>query len=172
MARTEALAPLVSALLERARRDAHAALDRADEDALGVVAQARAEADTLLMDARAKGAADGAAVSASQRLRAERQARALVLAAESEAREDLRTAAREGVAGLRSDPRYPEMIQSLRARATRELGPGATVTELEGGGILAEAGSRRVEYSLLALAEDLTDRIDRTDRMDQEPGSP
>jgi vacuolar-type H+-ATPase subunit E/Vma4 len=178
LARTEALAPLASALLDRARRDAEAALTRADEDALATVAAARAEADALLADARAKGAADGAAVSAAERMRAERTARGMVLAAESAAREDLRMAAREAVRGLRHDPQYPAMVEALQARAERELGPELTVTELEAGGILAEAGPRRVEYSLEALADDLMDRLDRTDRVaqvdrpGQEPGSP
>jgi len=171
LARTEALAPLVSALLDRARREAGATLARADEDAQAIVAQARAEADALLADARAKGAADGAAVSAAARMHAERDARRIVLEAQSAAREDLRTAAREAVSGLRNDPQYPEMIEALRARAIHELGPQVTVTALEGGGIAAEAGSRRVEYSLDALADDLMDRMERRDGRLHEPGT-
>ena len=175
LARTEALAPLVSALLERARRDSREALARADDDALAIVAAARAEADALLADARAKGVADGVAVSAAERMRAEQDGRRMVLEALSAAREDLRGAAREAVSGLRHDPRYPEMIQALRTRAERELGPETTVTELEAGGIVAAAGPRRVAYSLDALADDLMDRMDRmglTDTIPEEPGRP
>lgn len=169
MPRTEALAPLASALLDRARQDAQATLARADEDAGATVAQARAEADALLADARAKGAADGAAVSAAARMRAEREARRVLLEAGSVARDDLRRAAREAVAGLRHDPRYPQVIDALRARAAHELGPEATVTVLAGGGLLAEAGSRRVEYVLADLADDLLDQMDSTVG---EPGPP
>ena len=172
LARTEAFAPLASALLERADRDARTAVARADEDALAVVAQARTEADALLADARAKGVADGAAVSAAERMRAEREASRIVHEAQSAAREDLRRAAREAVRGLRHDPQYPAMIEALRARATDALGPGATVTELEAGGIVAEAGSRRVELSLDALADDLMDRMDQLAPMDRSPQEP
>ncbi|HSO03163.1 MAG TPA: hypothetical protein VLQ92_01685 [Candidatus Limnocylindrales bacterium] len=160
LARNEALAPLASALLDRARLDAQGTVARADEDAQALVARARAEADALLADARAMGAADGAAVTAAARMRAERDARRITLEAESAAREDRRRAAREAVRGLRHDPAYPEMLEALRARATHELGPDVTVTELEAGGILAEAGPRRIEYSLDALADDLLDRMD------------
>jgi vacuolar-type H+-ATPase subunit E/Vma4 len=167
--RNEALAPLVSALLDRARQDAQDTLSDADRDAGAIVAGARAEADALLADARAKGVAEGAAVAAAARTRAEREARRIILETRSSTREDLRHAVRQAVAELRHDPQYPDIIEALRARATHELGPDLTVTLLEGGGILAEAGSRRVEYSLGALADDL---LDRMDRRDEEPGPP
>ena len=61
------------------------------------------------------------------------------------------------------------MIQALRARAISALGDQATVTELEGGGIVAEAGPRRLLYSLAGLAEDLMDRMEQGL---QAPGSP
>ncbi len=160
LASTEALAPLVSALLDRARQEAEAALADADADARAVVARARAEADALRVDARAKGTADGAAVCAAARMRAERDARRIVLEAQSAAREDLRRAAREAVGGLRHDPQYPAMLEVLRARAIHELGHQVAVTELEGGGIVAEAGPRRLEYSLAALADHLMDQVE------------
>ncbi len=161
--RNEALAPLVSALLDRARQDAQDTLSDADRDAGAVVAGARAEADALLADARAKGVAEGEAVAAAERTRAEREARRIILETRSSTREDLRHAVREAVAELRHDPKYPDIIEALRTRATHELGPDVTVTLLEGGGIIAEAGSRRVEYSLGALGDDLLDRMDRSD---------
>jgi vacuolar-type H+-ATPase subunit E/Vma4 len=167
--RDEALAPLVSALLDRARQDAQDTLSDADRDAGAVVAGARAEADALLADARAKGVAEGAAVTAAARTRAEREARRILLETRSSTREDLRHAVREAVAELRHDPQYPRILEALRARAAQELGPEVTVTVLEGGGIVAEAGSRRLDYSLTALADDLMDRMERGD---QEPGPP
>jgi vacuolar-type H+-ATPase subunit E/Vma4 len=167
--RNEALAPLVSALLDRARQDAQDILSDADRDAGAVVAEARAEADALLADARAKGVAEGAAVAAAARTRAEREARRIILETRSSTREDVRNAVREAVAELRHDPQYPRILETLRARAAHELGPEATVTVLEGGGIVAEAGSRRLEYSLTSLADDLMDRIERGER---EPGPP
>ncbi len=51
------------------------------------------------------------------------------------------------------------LVDALRDRARRELGPGATTAELPGGGIEARAGGRRVEYSLDGLADDLLERV-------------
>jgi vacuolar-type H+-ATPase subunit E/Vma4 len=167
--RNDALAPLVSALLDRARQEAQDTLSEADRDARAIVAGARAEADALLADARAKGVAEGAAVAAAARTRAEREARRIILETRSSAREDLRNEVREAVAALRHDPQYPDIIEALRIRATDELGPDVTITLLEGGGIVAEAGARRVEYALGALADEL---LDRMDRRDQGAGSP
>jgi vacuolar-type H+-ATPase subunit E/Vma4 len=153
------LDPLVAALRERAAADAAALLADADADADATLSQARAEADELLAEARAKGDADARAVLAAERARAEREARAVLLAAQRAAHDDLRRAAREAVCGLRGDPAYPALVAALRERALAELGPDATVTELPRGGVAARSGSRRVEFSLGGLADDLVDRL-------------
>jgi len=153
------LAALQSALLERARRDADAAVAAADADAAEVLAKARAEADALLADARARGTADGAAALAGERSRAEREARSVLLAAQRTAHDQARQAARDAVTELRHDPTYPTLLDALAARARRELDPAAAVTELPGGGLVAEADGRRIEYSLADLADDIMDGL-------------
>ena len=153
------LAPLVSALIERATREAAEVLAKADADAADVIAGARAEADALLADARARGESDAANVLATERARAEREARAVLLAAQEEAHEHVRQAARDAVSGLRDDPVHPRLLAALRERATQELGPGTTSVELPRGGLRASLGDKRVEFSLGGLADDLLDRV-------------
>lgn len=156
------LAPLAAALRDRAHAAADEVLARADEDAQVVLDRARQQADVLLAEARARGAADGAAVLAAERAGAARRAREILLAAQRVAHDDLRAAAREAVRGLRDDEEYPVMLEALRDRALGDLGPGASLVELDRGGIVAEYGQRRAEYSLEALADDLVD--DMVDR--------
>ncbi len=164
----DSLAPLAAALRDRAHAAADEVLARADEDARESLDRAHQEAEALLGQARAKGAADGQAVLAAERAGAARRARAVLLAAQQAAHDDLRTAAREAVRALREDPDYPAMLEALRARALSDLGPGAVVTTLDRGGIVAESGPRRIEYSLEGLADDLVDEV--VDRA--EPWSP
>ena len=164
----DSLAPLTAALRDRAGAAADEVLARADEDARALLDRAHREAEAILAQARAKGAADGAAILAAERAGAARRARGVLLTAQRAAHDDLRTAAREAVRALRDDPDYPVMLEALRARAQFDLGPGAVVTTLDRGGIVAESGPRRIEYSLEGLADDLVDEV--VDRA--EPWSP
>lgn len=157
--RTDPLAPLVATLLERANREATEVLASADSDAAATLADARAEAQALLAEARAKGEADAADVLAGERARAEREARAVLLAAQRAAHEHAREAARQAVNDLRDDPVYPQLITALRERAEHELGPGATILDLPKGGIEALLGDRRLEFALDGLADDLLDSL-------------
>lgn len=153
------LAVLASTLLSRAHADARTALDGADADADAIVSQARTSADGLLAEARAKGAADGAAIMAGERARAEREAREVLLRAERLARDEARRAARDAVSALRGDPLYPSLVDVLNSTVKRDLGPDVTVTGLARGGIVAEAPGRRIEYALDDLADDVMDRL-------------
>lgn len=152
---TDPLRPLVDALRHRAHRQAVELLAEADADAHRSLATARAEADRLLAEARAEGAADGARALAAERTNAERQARSVVLAAQREAYEHARSAARSAVGRLRAEPVYADLLAALQLRARRQLGPEATITELPGGGIAATRGDRRLEFALEGLADDL-----------------
>ena len=156
---TDALAPLVTALIERAKREAADMLAEADSDAADVLAGARAKADALLAEARVKGESDAADVLATERARAEREARAVLLAAQEEAHEHVRRAARDAVSALRDDPVHPQLLAALRQRATEELGQGTTITELPRGGLQASLGDKHLEFALDGLADDLLDRI-------------
>jgi vacuolar-type H+-ATPase subunit E/Vma4 len=158
------LAPLVSALLESARRDADADVAGADAEAASMLARARDEANAMLADARSRGAADAAAVVARERSRAEREARGVILAAQRAVHDDARQAARDAVSELRHDPVYPALIDALRAMAQRDHGPTAVVAEHPHGGLVVEIDDRRIEYSLADLADDVMDRM--ADEMD------
>jgi vacuolar-type H+-ATPase subunit E/Vma4 len=153
------LAPLVEALLSGARHDAEETVAGAQADADASIAHAQRQADSLRAEARAKGRADGEAVLAGERSRAERQARGILLAAQRQVHDEARGAARDAVSALRADPGYRDVLDALRERALRELGTPARVTEHPRGGIVATAGSRRVDYSFDALADDILDRL-------------
>ena len=60
---------------------------------------------------------------------------------------------------LRSDPTYTVLLDRLRERAREALGPGALIREHDRGGVVAEAGTRRVEYTLDGLADSCLDRL-------------
>lgn len=153
------LSVLRAALLDHAHSDAAATLADADAVAASTLATARAEAEALLAEARARGAADGAVVLAAERARAARGARALVLAARRAAYDELRQQARDAVSGLRHDPSYPALLDALRERAFRDLGPDATLREHARGGIVGESGGRRAVYVLDDLADGIVERL-------------
>ncbi len=78
-----------------------------------------------------------------------------VLATQRVAYEELRRRARTAVLALRDDPGYPELLERLAAACRRDLGEQAQleIDPPEAGGVRARAGTRRVDYTLIALAE-------------------
>jgi hypothetical protein len=102
-----ALEPVRRALLDRAAADAAGTRASADDQAEALLARARAEADRLVAEARAQGAADGAVTLAASRARTRRQARAVVLAAQRRAYEELRRQARQEARRLVADLDLP-----------------------------------------------------------------
>ena len=156
---TDPLAPLRSALLAHAHRDADEVLAAADRDVAATLAAARTEAAELLADARARGAADAEAILVGERAHAARESRSIVLEQRRLAYDDLRRRARDAVSALRSDPAYPALLDRLRERACEALGPDVRIREHDRGGVVAEAGTRRVEYTLDSLADDCLDRM-------------
>jgi len=59
---------------------------------------------------------------------------------------------------LRTDARHPELLARLTERSHALLGRDATVTESPDGGVIAEAGSRRLDLSLPTLAAETLSR--------------
>jgi vacuolar-type H+-ATPase subunit E/Vma4 len=147
------LEPLRASLLAQARAEAAALLDAAGREAGQRRAAARTDAESLLRRAAAEREAAAAAARARSRLRARRDARAIVLRARREAYEELRAAAQTAAAGLCAQPGYPRLRERLAAAAREQLGPDAEVTEPAGGGVLARAGERLVDCSLPTLVE-------------------
>jgi vacuolar-type H+-ATPase subunit E/Vma4 len=58
----------------------------------------------------------------------------------------------EAVLRLRNDPAYPNWAAALRAAGQATLGADAQLSEHPTGGVVAEAGQRRVDLSLAAIA--------------------
>ncbi len=153
-ARADPLQPLRTALLDAARRDAAAAMADAEQKAADELAEARRTAETILAEARQKGRKEAEAVASAERGRASREARARVMAARREAYEQLCDRSRAAVRRLREDPRYPALLEALRARAADELGAGAALSEHPSGGIVGSVPGRTVVHSLDELADE------------------
>jgi hypothetical protein len=148
-----ALEPVRAWLLAAASAEAEHRRAEAADAAERQVAGARAEADAILADARAQGTAEGSALAAAEQARSQRLARRLVLQAEREAYEELRTRSRAAVRALRQDPGYPALRERLNRLALAAAGPGARVSEHPDGGVVAEAPGLRVDCTLDGLAE-------------------
>jgi vacuolar-type H+-ATPase subunit E/Vma4 len=148
-----ALAPLRQELLRAAHADAEAALAAARQAADQAMAAARAEATRLVAAGRAEGTRAGEAVAADTLVRARAQARARQLAARRELLEALRREVTARLLTLRTGPAYEDLRAVLTGRARELLGPGVTLTEPPGGGVIATAPGRRVDLSLTTLAD-------------------
>lgn len=157
--RPAALRPVREALLARARADAAAALAAADAEAARLLDTARDEAAAVLARAREDGERDAAQEAARRRSSARREARAVVLGAQRHAFDELHRRARAAVHAVREDPRYPDLLDRLRERAARELGPDARIRPFPGGGLVAEAPGRRLDLRLEALADEAFDAL-------------
>lgn len=147
------LAPVREKLLAHARADAERVLADADADAAATVAAARSEANAILEAARAEGESDAAVVLSAKRARDRRQARAIVLAAEREAYDELRSRVVQALSAIRDDPGYGRWRDRLTEHARRVLGADAAVSEAPEGGVLAESNGRRAAYTLVGLGD-------------------
>jgi len=117
-----------------------------------MVEAAQRDADRI----RGVAAAEGAEAARSQAFlrsaRVRRQAHEIVLARRNALRLDLQHQVCQAAVKLRADPRYPQLLARLTEQSHALLGPGATVTESPLGGVVAWAGSRRLDLSLPVLA--------------------
>ncbi|WP_205759923.1 hypothetical protein [Arthrobacter sp. PAMC25564] len=154
-----ALGPVRQALRAAAEKQATELRDDAGRQAAALLDAARAEAAGILAAAATEGETAARAEAALRSARARRQAHELVLAQRSSLRLELHRRVREAAAGLKSDPRYAELMARLTEQCRELLGPDASVSESPEGGVVAEAGSRRLDLSLPALAELTLDSI-------------
>lgn len=155
--RAAALGPVADALLDKARREAARIRTEAHAAADAQVAQARAEAAQTVAVARAAGRSEAAASARTERVRARRRARSIVLAARRETYEELRRRVRSAVASLFAE--NPATVDRLRRLAVDRAGPGARVLTAPGGGVIAVAPGRRVDCSVSALADHAVDLL-------------
>jgi hypothetical protein len=145
------LAPLRTALIDRARAEAARILSSAEAEERQAMAAARDEASALMARARADGEAEAAALRAADAAGTRQQARGLVLSAEREAYDALRQQARLAVRDLLNGPgRRARLALLLR----RRLGDTTTVRELPDGGLVAETDDgRSIDASVGALVD-------------------
>jgi vacuolar-type H+-ATPase subunit E/Vma4 len=156
---TDALGPVRSALLARARADAAAEVARAEAEARGTLEEAGRRADAVREEARSRGEADAHAVLVAMQARSRREARSVVLGAQSEVVAALRDRVHAGLGGLRDDPTFGDMERRLEAQARTLLGPDARLTPDPSGGFVAESAGRRAELTLAAVADRALDRL-------------
>jgi vacuolar-type H+-ATPase subunit E/Vma4 len=149
------LAAASDALLADAREQADRMLAEADAEARETMARAREEADAIIARGRGEGRTEGRVAASREEAQAHMLARMEVLGARREAYDELRARARVAALALRDDPEYPQLLERLAAAARADLGADAElgVDPADAGGVRARQGSRRVDYTLAALAE-------------------
>lgn len=157
----EQLEPVRRSLLDDANADAQRLRDDAGADAGRTIAQAEEDADAEVEEVQRRSAIANRAHADQERARARADGHNRVLAARERIHQQLRTSVREAARQLRSDPRYPALLDHYEARALADLGPTAHVDRDPdpAGGIVATAGQRRVDYSLDALADLAVDAL-------------
>jgi vacuolar-type H+-ATPase subunit E/Vma4 len=141
-------------LLAETEAEARAELDEATIQADETVRRAQHEAEALVTRTRLEGAHAGELAAAAERAQARRHARRLVLEARRTVYDEFRSRALDAVLELRQLDGYPALLERLAERARAQLGEDA-ILEIDPpeGGVRAQAGTRRVDYSLPALAE-------------------
>ncbi len=149
------LDPVRVALLEDAGVDADHILTEAHLGADDVVAAAEQEVAAQVAEVERRHAISAAAHADQVRARARAEAHSELLGAREDIHQDLLEAVRLAALELRDDERYPALLDHFEAVARAQLGPDARVERDPPGrgGIVAVAGTRRVDYTLTTLAE-------------------
>lgn len=162
-------APDLEAVLQPVRR---ARLADAKTEADRIIAAATASAETMIADATAEADAD----VERARSRLERSARAhdeqlrsrirdherrSVLATQEQIRQTLIEAVHRAAGDLRSDPRYPMLLDRLEELARLQLGDRAVIDRdpEPDGGVVARTELRTVDYRLPTLADRALDAL-------------
>ena len=149
------LEPVHKALLEDAKARADHMIVEATREAALAVDEAEQEADTEIRRAERRGETSARARAEQTLAQARSDAHGDVLECKEDIRRRFHLAVRAAALDLKDDARYPDLIDMLEALARKQLGPDAKIERnLDGlGGIAAVDGSRRVDYTLPALAE-------------------
>jgi vacuolar-type H+-ATPase subunit E/Vma4 len=149
------LEPVRDALLRDAAAEADRIVAAATKSARDVVAAATASADAEVAEAlhRAELSAQAHSEQALARLR--NDGHRVVLTTQQQLRQQLIGEVHSAAQDLRADPRYGALLDHLETLARSQLGDDVVVERdpEPDGGIIAEAGSRRVDYRLASLAD-------------------
>ncbi len=148
-----ALAPVRAAMLHSASAESGQIVADARSAADAVLEQARGDAASMISKAREEGRAQAAPLARAEIGRGHREARAATLRAQSLARDEVERRIESAITGLRDEPGYREWRDRLAELALRAAGPGATVSEHPGGGVVARAPGVLVDCSLPRLAQ-------------------
>jgi len=149
------LEPVRRALLDDAAAEAEGLVDAAIREVEASIAEVQQQCDQEVSEIEQR-SARAARASLDQRISIARaEAHRAVLGARSRAHDRLVEAARAAAIELRQDPRYPALLDHFEAVAREQLGDEAVIERDPdpAGGIVAELGSRRVDYSLPQLAD-------------------
>ncbi|MGN6576625.1 MAG: hypothetical protein ACTHKG_13145 [Nocardioides sp.] len=84
---------------------------------------------------------------------------ALVLAAQRETFDELRSRVARALPGLRAAPGYAAWKNAAEAEVRAILGGGAVISEHPDGGVVGEVPGRRVALTLTALADEAIDEL-------------
>jgi vacuolar-type H+-ATPase subunit E/Vma4 len=160
-----ALQPVRRRLLGCARAGADREITEAQQEAERVLAAAHDQAAQLNETARAAGRDSAAKVSAQRRAALQRELRGAVLATRRDIYQRWYRRGTEAVLRLREDPGYPRWAAALRAAAQATLGADARLIEHPAGGVVGEAGNRRIDLSLSGIAAQVLD--DTTGELDE-----
>lgn len=158
-----ALEPLRRAIRESAEQRAEDLMTAGARDAEQIRAAAAQQAALIRSAAIAAGETIARDAAAARSAQARRAARGLVLAAQREIADNWSRRAREEASRLREDPGYPDILRRLTARARAALGSRAVIREDPRGGLVAEAGTRRLDLTLESLADSIVTRLQQTE---------
>jgi vacuolar-type H+-ATPase subunit E/Vma4 len=150
-----ALDPLDASLRHSVAQSVESRIARARDAATARIEHATRDAEALSRRAREEGEAAAEVAFARESAALRRDATTIVLDTKRAVLLELHAGVRDAVVGLRAAPDYPRLLDGLTVRARARLGPDARIVRdpPDGGGIVAEADGRRLDYTLTALAE-------------------
>jgi vacuolar-type H+-ATPase subunit E/Vma4 len=154
----QALEPLRTALLARAREEAEVCVAHMRSRTASELDAASAAADQAVQDARLRGETEAATAVAIEDATVRRQVRTLLLAARRSVYEQLRTHIQDDVRQLHGEPIYGALRDTMTSVGRSLIGPDATVREVDDGCVI-EASGRRVEVTLESLADWALDAV-------------
>jgi vacuolar-type H+-ATPase subunit E/Vma4 len=161
------LEPLRRALQAETGAEVRRRLEAVEAECARTVAEAERKARELAEQARREGEEAAAREAVRRHATAARRAREIRLSAQRRQIEELQRRSRDAVLQLRSDSRYPDLLEQLGHVARDRLGPGAEL-EIDPpglGGVIGRSGGASVDLTLPALAEraiaSLDDEVER-----------
>jgi hypothetical protein len=83
----------------------------------------------------------------------------MLLSARRQAHDELRARVLAGVAALRGEPGYAQLLDALAVKSRLAAGPGAVTTVAPDGGVVARAGAVVVDCSLSRLADQAVEAL-------------